>query len=86
MAAGHRHTKGQGLAPLLPEALYTLLHPRTIFLQLLIGGRCPALPFTHNTIRMKQGVERLGKQWSKTVTVTLQEKVSFIAGVLNIKK
>ncbi|KZN86978.1 putative membrane protein [Penicillium chrysogenum] len=34
--------------------------------------------------RMKQGVERLGKQWSKTVTVTLQEKVSFIAGVLNI--
>lgn len=34
--------------------------------------------------RMKEGVERLGKQWSKTATVTLREKVSFIAGVLNI--
>jgi tetrahydromethanopterin S-methyltransferase subunit B len=34
--------------------------------------------------RMKDGVERLGKQWNKTATVTLREKVSFIAGVLNI--
>ena len=34
--------------------------------------------------RMKTGVERLGKQWNKTATVTLREKVSFIAGVLNI--
>ncbi|KAJ5768549.1 membrane protein [Penicillium manginii] len=34
--------------------------------------------------RMKTGVERLGKQWSKTATVTLREKTSFIAGVLNI--
>lgn len=34
--------------------------------------------------RMKDGVDRLGKQWSKTATVTLREKVSFIAGVLNI--
>lgn len=34
--------------------------------------------------RMNQGVERLGKQWNKTATVTLREKASFIAGVLNI--
>lgn len=34
--------------------------------------------------RMKTGVERLGKQWNKTATVTLREKASFIAGVLNI--
>lgn len=34
--------------------------------------------------RMNQGVERLGKQWNKTATVTLREKMSFIAGVLNI--
>ncbi|KAJ5111380.1 membrane protein [Penicillium argentinense] len=34
--------------------------------------------------RMKMGVERLGKQWNKTATVTLREKISFIAGVLNI--
>lgn len=34
--------------------------------------------------RMKEGVERLGKQWNKTATVTLREKLSFIAGVLNI--
>lgn len=34
--------------------------------------------------RMKESVERLGKQWNKTATVTLREKVSFIAGVLNI--
>ncbi|GMF94635.1 unnamed protein product [Aspergillus oryzae] len=34
--------------------------------------------------RMKVGVERLGKQWNATATVTLREKISFIAGVLNI--
>ncbi|EKV16562.1 hypothetical protein PDIG_20350 [Penicillium digitatum PHI26] len=34
--------------------------------------------------RMKQGVERLGKQWNMTATVTIREKISFIAGVLNI--
>ncbi|KAG2413818.1 hypothetical protein HFD88_003007 [Aspergillus terreus] len=34
--------------------------------------------------RMKHGVERLGKQWNATATVTLREKISFIAGVLNI--
>ncbi|PYI13500.1 hypothetical protein BO86DRAFT_308571 [Aspergillus japonicus CBS 114.51] len=34
--------------------------------------------------RMKNGVERLGKQWNATATVTLREKISFIAGVLNI--
>ncbi|PWY70359.1 hypothetical protein BO94DRAFT_560613 [Aspergillus sclerotioniger CBS 115572] len=34
--------------------------------------------------RMKDGVERLGKQWNATATVTLREKISFIAGVLNI--
>lgn len=34
--------------------------------------------------RMREGVDRLGKQWNKTSTVTLREKVSFIAGVLNI--
>ncbi|KAJ5624238.1 hypothetical protein N7510_000547 [Penicillium lagena] len=34
--------------------------------------------------RMKGGVDRLGKQWNKDVTVTLREKVSFIAGVLNV--
>ncbi|RDH29586.1 hypothetical protein BDQ94DRAFT_150015 [Aspergillus welwitschiae] len=34
--------------------------------------------------RMKDGVERLGKQWNATATVTLREKISFIAGVMNI--
>ncbi|KAE8149956.1 hypothetical protein BDV25DRAFT_118978 [Aspergillus avenaceus] len=34
--------------------------------------------------RMKVSVERLGKQWNATATVTLREKISFIAGVLNI--
>ncbi|KAL4897670.1 hypothetical protein BDV59DRAFT_48121 [Aspergillus ambiguus] len=34
--------------------------------------------------RMKLGVERLGKQWNATATVTLREKISFIAGVMNI--
>ena len=54
-----RHLLPEGdsrcLVPLLSQALYTLLHPRTIFFQLLIGGRCPALPFTHNTIFGIQG-------------------------------
>lgn len=34
--------------------------------------------------RMKVSVERLGKQWNATATVSLREKISFIAGVLNI--
>ena len=34
--------------------------------------------------RMKQSVDRLGKRWSDTAAVTTREKVSFIAGVLNI--
>lgn len=34
--------------------------------------------------RMKDGVEKLGKQWNATATVSLREKISFIAGVLNI--
>jgi hypothetical protein len=34
--------------------------------------------------RMRVSVDRLGKQWNATSTVTLREKVSFIAGVLNI--
>lgn len=34
--------------------------------------------------RMKHGVERLGKQWHNTATVTAREKASFIAGVLNV--
>ncbi|KAH8694125.1 hypothetical protein BGW36DRAFT_361946 [Talaromyces proteolyticus] len=34
--------------------------------------------------RMRDSVDRLNKQWNKTLTVTLQEKISFIAGVMNI--
>ncbi|KAF7117839.1 hypothetical protein CNMCM5793_007142 [Aspergillus hiratsukae] len=34
--------------------------------------------------RMSDGVKRLEKQWNATATVTLREKISFIAGVLNI--
>lgn len=34
--------------------------------------------------RMKDSVEKLGKQWNATATVSLREKISFIAGVLNI--
>lgn len=34
--------------------------------------------------RMKHSVERLGEQWNDIAAVTLREKVSFIAGVLNI--
>lgn len=54
-----RHLLSEGdscrLVPLLSQALYTLLHPSTIFFQLLIGGRRSALPFTHNTILGIQG-------------------------------
>jgi hypothetical protein len=34
--------------------------------------------------RMRTSVDRLGERWSDTKAVTLREKVSFIAGVLNI--
>ncbi|RJE24623.1 hypothetical protein PHISCL_03047 [Aspergillus sclerotialis] len=34
--------------------------------------------------RMKHGVERLGERWNDTANVTLREKISFIAGVVNI--
>ncbi|KAK2752409.1 hypothetical protein FQN55_007449 [Onygenales sp. PD_40] len=34
--------------------------------------------------RMRDSVERLGERWNDTATVTAREKVSFIAGVLNI--
>lgn len=34
--------------------------------------------------RMRDSVDRLTKQWNKVATVTLREKVSFIAGVMNI--
>ncbi|KAL3477497.1 hypothetical protein BJX99DRAFT_225996 [Aspergillus californicus] len=34
--------------------------------------------------RMKTGVERLSSRWNATSAVTLREKISFIAGVLNI--
>lgn len=34
--------------------------------------------------RMRHSVDRLTKQWSKIATVTLREKISFIAGVMNI--
>ncbi|EFW14349.1 hypothetical protein D8B26_008211 [Coccidioides posadasii str. Silveira] len=34
--------------------------------------------------RMKDSVERLGARWNDTATVTAREKLSFIAGVLNI--
>jgi hypothetical protein len=33
---------------------------------------------------MREGVDRLSKQWGETAAVTAREKVSFIAGVLNI--
>lgn len=35
-------------------------------------------------VRMRNGVDRLGKHWRKTATITLWEKMSFIAGVFNI--
>ena len=34
--------------------------------------------------RVRVSVDRLGAQWNDTATVTLREKVAFIAGVLNI--
>ncbi|KAF9892882.1 hypothetical protein FE257_000471 [Aspergillus nanangensis] len=34
--------------------------------------------------RMKDSVERFGKRWNATATVTLREKISFIAGVSNV--
>lgn len=34
--------------------------------------------------RMRNSVEKLGKQWNDTKSVTLREKVSFICGVMNI--
>ena len=34
--------------------------------------------------RMRDGVDRLGRRWNDTKTVTLREKVSFICGVLNV--
>ncbi|KAI1126784.1 hypothetical protein F5Y10DRAFT_204799 [Nemania abortiva] len=34
--------------------------------------------------RMKQSVEKLGRQWNDTKVITLREKVSFIFGVMNI--
>lgn len=34
--------------------------------------------------RMRKSVEKLGKQWNDTKSVTLREKVSFICGVMNI--
>lgn len=34
--------------------------------------------------RMKSSVDRLGRKWNETATVTLREKMSFIAGVLNV--
>ncbi|TDZ34918.1 putative membrane protein [Colletotrichum trifolii] len=35
-------------------------------------------------LRMRKGVDKLGKQWNDTRVVTLREKVSFICGVMNI--
>lgn len=34
--------------------------------------------------RVRSSVERLGTKWEATATVTVREKISFIAGVLNI--
>lgn len=34
--------------------------------------------------RMRNSVDRLNKQWNKTSTVTLREKISFLCGVMNI--
>jgi Protein of unknown function (DUF2838) len=34
--------------------------------------------------RMKKSVDELGKTWSKTVTISAKEKVSFISAVLNV--
>ncbi|KIE00431.1 F-box protein, partial [Metarhizium majus ARSEF 297] len=34
--------------------------------------------------RMRQRVEKLGRQWNDTKAITLREKISFICGVMNI--
>lgn len=34
--------------------------------------------------RMKQSVEKLGRQWNDTKVITMREKISFICGVMNI--
>jgi hypothetical protein len=34
--------------------------------------------------RMRQSVEKVGKQWNNTRVITLREKISFICGVMNI--
>ncbi|KAF2461667.1 hypothetical protein BDY21DRAFT_278913 [Lineolata rhizophorae] len=34
--------------------------------------------------RMRDGVDRLGKQWDDSKAVTIREKISFISGVLNV--
>lgn len=34
--------------------------------------------------RMKSSVDRLGRKWSDTAAVTMREKMSFMAGVLNV--
>ncbi|KAI1133907.1 hypothetical protein F5Y05DRAFT_406915 [Hypoxylon sp. FL0543] len=34
--------------------------------------------------RMKQSVDKLGRQWNDTKVITMREKVSFICGVMNI--
>ncbi|KAF1984260.1 hypothetical protein K402DRAFT_336927 [Aulographum hederae CBS 113979] len=34
--------------------------------------------------RMRESVDRLGKQWSTSKSITVREKVSFIGGVMNI--
>lgn len=34
--------------------------------------------------RMRTSVDRLNKQWNKSATVTLREKISFLCGVMNI--
>lgn len=34
--------------------------------------------------RMRNAVDRLGKQWNDSKTITIREKASFIAGVMNI--
>ncbi|KAK3061708.1 hypothetical protein LTR53_019677, partial [Teratosphaeriaceae sp. CCFEE 6253] len=34
--------------------------------------------------RMRDSVDRLGKRWTDSKTVTLKEKISFVSAVLNI--
>lgn len=40
--------------------------------------------FEKYRVRMKSSVDRLGNKWQDTATVTVREKLSFIAGVLNV--